>query len=403
MAAATPRAGSAARRIRCPMECVPSVPDFSSSRGSTHTASPASSARSSRGRAAGGRRRASPGAPMTSSTPWTPPHTRTRRWASGLPASTVTAGQAKRTDQSFLYVCTSITFFTRCSRKFLWRKMRSCPANTALQHPKALRVRDGRQQQLLQLVLRGVLRQHQRVEARVRRRQPVTVAALLDDDELELGQATSGHALGAGAEGQQVALLFVAHARNNLPEPLDDWMGVRVSVVHRVRPQLQQIQVLRAHEQQLQLVWPHELLDHLRPANDKLEALLESRELPRDGVLEEVLGIQPHVLLLVRLRDRRVTPVFAQVDRLGDTKLVELDAKRQAKGLRQILLVILEQLVQPPCQPRVDLGQVVEVERLVVHQLLVDDLGKVDIEDDVVVEGNANDHAQQLELDRILD
>lgn len=66
-----------------------------------------------------------------------------------------------------------------------------------LQHAEALRVVDGLQQAVLQLLLVGVLGQQQHIEARVTGGQPIAVRPVAGDHHFQAAKAADRHAIGA--------------------------------------------------------------------------------------------------------------------------------------------------------------------------------------------------------------
>eukprot|EP00964_Phaeocystis_antarctica_P050793 scaffold29566_cov51-Phaeocystis_antarctica.AAC.5 len=210
---------------------------------------------------------------------------------------------------------------------------------------EALGVLDRLDQLLLRVLEALVLGQQQVVEARVRRRQPVLVRAVLGDDECEVAQPLDGDAVGAGAEEEESLLHLDRQAVHRLPQEGDGGVVAREAVVV-LRDALQclEIQHRRAADEQLELL-PAEELQAVAAA-DRVEAALEGVELPLDRQRQSVVCVEAHVLDAVLLGDGDLASARHQVVRQLLTVPLVADLHVQAEGALHFCLRKVEQRLQ---------------------------------------------------------
>mmetsp|Transcript_11500 Transcript_11500/g.28707 ORF Transcript_11500/g.28707 Transcript_11500/m.28707 type:complete len:485 (-) Transcript_11500:933-2387(-) len=260
---------------------------------------------------------------------------------------------------------------------------------------EALGVLDGLDELLLRVLEALVLGEQQVVEARVRGGEPVLVRAVLGDDEGEVAQPLDGHAVGARAEEEEALLHLDRQAVHRLPQVGDGRVVAREAVVV-LRDALEggEVEHGRPADEQLELL-PAEELQAVAAAH-RVEAALEGVELPLDGEGHRVVRVQAHVLLAVGLGDGDLAAARYEVVRelLAIPLVAHLHA--QAEALDVGLGEVEERLQAAPHLGECGL-EVLEPDRLV-HELLVHDVWEAHVQDDAVVDGDAEEDADQLEL-----
>eukprot|EP00982_Pelagococcus_subviridis_P006660 30234-Pelagococcus_subviridis.AAC.5 len=194
-----------------------------------------------------------------------------------------------------------------------------------------------------------------------------------------------GRAVASGGEKQQPPLLRLGHGVNDSPEHSHRRIILRVAVfVSRRRFQRVEVEV-RAPAHELFELLGAEKMNH-GAAAQPVESSLERVERILDGVDEEPLDVGFDVRAAVLDRDGHVATVFDQID---DDLVAEDDSrrgKRQPKRLRETLV-----------PPRVHLPQVPHARRLA-QQLPVDGHREPKVEDVLVINRQADDDADELEL-----
>mmetsp|Transcript_8322 Transcript_8322/g.29551 ORF Transcript_8322/g.29551 Transcript_8322/m.29551 type:complete len:734 (-) Transcript_8322:1002-3203(-) len=266
-----------------------------------------------------------------------------------------------------------------------------------LEQPEALTLGDRGAQLGLELRAVAVLGQQEVVEARVRRGQVVAVGPRARDDELEMPEAADGRAVAARHERQQLALVRRRERVHHLPEVphCRAVLAEAVLVSRSLRLQRLEVQHLAAADEQLQLRGAEQL--QRRARRQLVEAAREGLVLVLDAVHHQVLDVQLHPLLAVLIRHGDVGAAGFELDGARGAVVLLDDVKGEAHVLLHVALV-LEHLAHGLGDRREHLLDVGELHRQP-EQLAVHGEREVDVEDDVVVDGEAEQGAHQLELD----
>mmetsp|Transcript_27306 Transcript_27306/g.76234 ORF Transcript_27306/g.76234 Transcript_27306/m.76234 type:complete len:493 (+) Transcript_27306:61-1539(+) len=265
--------------------------------------------------------------------------------------------------------------------------------------PEALGIGNGNKKARAERLRVAVFGQEQDVEARVRRGQAGRVAPIPRDGEprVERPEAVDGDAVRAGDEEEQALLLLAAQGAGHPPEVLHRGVVLREPVlVQRVGLQRAEVERLRAADELLQLLRAEQL--QRRAVAQALEPLRERRELPVDAVLQEPPRVQLDVLVAVGVGHGRVLPARHEVHVLDapPEPRVVLHPEREVERCLHVAAE-LEDLAQGLVDHRVDGLEIVEGGG-VPHELLVHQGRERQLQDVVVVDGQAEDDADQLVL-----
>merc|ERR1719397_1422325 len=124
-----------------------------------------------------------------------------------------------------------------------------------LEHPKTLALLDGLHEQVVHLLLGGILGQEQDIEAGVSGGKPVRVGAILCNDQFQFGKSSNRDPIAASGELKQLSLVLQSHGVNRLPKPSDTWsLPTEATVILCGTLQLIEIKLLLATDKHLKLL-----------------------------------------------------------------------------------------------------------------------------------------------------
>mmetsp|Transcript_5072 Transcript_5072/g.11568 ORF Transcript_5072/g.11568 Transcript_5072/m.11568 type:complete len:424 (-) Transcript_5072:802-2073(-) len=188
---------------------------------------------------------------------------------------------------------------------------------------------------------------------------------------------------------------------DHLPQQHDGWVLARVAVVV-LRDTLERLEIEhgRTADEQLKLLPPEEL--QTIAATHRLEPAHESAKLPRDRILEQIFDVQPHVLVPVVAGDRYVPSPRHQIVRAPLAKLLIAHLHAKAKSGLHLGHFIVEQLLHRTAHAGKSELEISQTE-ILAHQLLVDHMRKANVKNDTIVDGDAEEDADELELALVLE
>mmetsp|Transcript_16851 Transcript_16851/g.51812 ORF Transcript_16851/g.51812 Transcript_16851/m.51812 type:complete len:657 (+) Transcript_16851:161-2131(+) len=271
---------------------------------------------------------------------------------------------------------------------------------------ESLGVLDGEQEPVAELLDGAVLGQEEVVEAGVARGQALRVAAVLGHDDVEAAEAADGRAVRARHELEERPLLLLAEAVHDDPEVADDGaaLGVAVGVLRRL---LEVLEVERrvAADEELELFAAEEVQD--AAAADLAEAALEGFKARLDAVDEPPVheGVDVGLALFgahdgvfaVRPQRHGAHAALAEHEGFVGEAPGLLHGVRIGRVHGEVGLEALGHL-------RLDGLEVGERELNLglAEQLLVGEERERQVQDDAIVDGHAEEDADELKGGRLL-